>query len=844
MIILKPDTLALLYSLQPASGEDTDTCDLVLACIACFPFSSQVEALLPEDELWDCATAALPEGTPLDEALPKPRAEFLVYGSCYALSGEIAGTRARSVDVRVGTCCKTLTVFGDRIWLGNVHSDPQPFSCIPITWEHAYGGQDYAKNPKGMGRQCRDDGTLPLPHVEICNEYMTSPDVPGEPAGLGALPPSSPWRSLQAGTYNGHWFLHHWPGMPHDVEPEFFLCAPRDQRLPGFFTGTEDFAITGMHPEKDTVGGSLPGIRCRVFVQRILDDGYEFEEIPTHADTLTLFPDCEIGALTFRAQTWTMNEECADIGALLTVFEPSNIPLESLDYYQKLLREQVLPSESQEPAEPSSSSSETISPPERRETQPEPSASLSEVTPVMGALQQTIAALEAESQALLKKAGIRAEEADDFLAQLEREQSHLEADSVAEGTGDSLDEIRNMAVSLDAQARDLLLQSGKTEAETEEFLRSCEQMDEPPDLGKHFAASLADPTISESVKRGMRKMIAASENLAASFAALQRYATELGAATHHEAPSPEPTVDSAVEAEPVALTVEHALQLYQAGESLAGRDLSGLDFRGQDLAGVDCRHAILRKTCFAGCNLSAARLDGADCTTADFTGCHLDGANLSEARCEKAMLRNVSAPQVLAPGVFLYDADATEADFTGANLDDADCSRAIMENARLCQAQAARIRLYGANLRGSDWTGAELFNSRADAETCADKAIFHDAVMTLSGWRGACLQQANMSSTNLERADLSHCDIRGVCFKGANARGARFFQSNAESANFSQAMFEDCMFRRACLVNVNFSEANLRGADLYKCVVSDPDMTGAERRDTLRDPALYANFIE
>ncbi len=832
MNILKPDTLALLYGVQPEVEEGKEYSGLVLACIACFPFEPQVEALLPENALWDCAKSYVPEGTPLDEAFVKPRGEFLVYGSCYPSPGDAEATRARNLEVRVGSLCKKLAVFGDRIWVGHTHSDPRPFSCIPVDWEHAYGGEDCVDNPVGMGRACLEDGVLPLPNIELCDEYITSPEAPPEPAGLGALPSSSPVRASHAGTFDGRWFAGQWPSLPEDVNPDFFMRAPCDQRFPAFFTGEEDFAVTGMHPEKETVCGKLPGIRCRVFVMRTVDEQPRFEELATHADTVTLFPECEMGALTFRAHTTVEDEECADINVLLAVFEPSNTPPESIDYYKRLVEERITPEDPVTPAE------EPPGVDEDKKAVAENAVPLSD-EPSKVPLGNVMAAIEGEAQDILKKAGLSVGEVELFLSQLEQENGEEEDSSPV----DSMVQLQSLAATLEKRARDMLLQSGKSEEDVDAFLHESAEMETPPDLRAQFADQLADPAVSEQAKLGMRKMIAASENLAIVFASLNSLSHQLVSSSILEETPPQYSPEPEPAPIPEALTLDDALQRYRAGQSLAGVDLCGLDFSGQDLTGIDLRNALLRDTRFQRSTLHNANMAGADCFGADFSESDLEGVDLSDAIFEKTILSKIRGVNMLARGTCFSESQASEADFSNADLEDADFSYAVLEKARFFHVNGSRIRLHGSNVSEADFSGANLFNSRADTETCAIKANFCDAILTLAGWQGALLDQSNMTGAQLERVDFSHCSLRGVCFEHARARFARFFKSDLGCCNFANAVFADCMLRRAKLIDVNFSGADLQGADLYKCIVSNPKMDGADIRDTIRDPLLYASFV-
>ncbi len=163
MKIIKPDTLALLHSISPRYGAEHGGCEMVLACVASFPFAPHVQELLPDARLWECAQRELPQGVRLDEGRMKPRAEYLVYGSCH-VSNSVGLARAQDVDVRVGSLRKRLTVFGERYWQGLSHSDPTPFPSMPMSWENAYGGTHFRTNPLGKGMDTVE-GLRLLPNV-------------------------------------------------------------------------------------------------------------------------------------------------------------------------------------------------------------------------------------------------------------------------------------------------------------------------------------------------------------------------------------------------------------------------------------------------------------------------------------------------------------------------------------------------------------------------------------------------------------------------------------------------------------------------------------------------------
>lgn len=851
MKVITPDTLALLFGISPDPDSEHDGCALVLACLACFPFAPHVQALLEESVLWDCATAQLPPGVSLDEGHVKPRGEFLVYGSCHAgPEQKLQGvTRARDVEVRVGTLCKELTVFGERFWHGAHHGDPEPFSSLPVTWENAFGGADNPDNPLGKGQDLLPDGRRPLPHVERQGEYVSFPHDMPEPVGLGAMDVSWAQRRMHAGTHGREWLRERWPGMPADTCPELFMRAQEDQWLPGFFHGDETFEIVGMHPHRERLRGVLPAVRCRVFVLRGEEDAREFKELQTRADTLTLFPERELGALTFRAVTHTQDEECCDIAALLAVFEPSALPAEPAERYRELMEQALLPpqaaaaapeEEKEEEAENNAADAESEA---GADAQPEAREDVA--VPAVAELEQVLAEIEAESRQTLAKAGLTQQDVEDFLARMEKQTRELfPSESMERTVGeDPLEDLRDLVKELEAQGRNLLRKSGKSEEEVEAFLEQQKGAEEFPDLEREFAPRLRDPAVSEEIKTQMRSMINAVAEISAVCASLEQLGKEAGqqaAAEESVAQEPEP----AIEPEPEPLTREEVLARYTQGLSLAGTDLSGLDLSGLDLPGIDLCAAVLRNTNCGKANLAGARLCNADCGGGVFDGCTLEDADLSAAVLEKCSMRELKAKGLKAPQAGFQEVDATGADFTAAELEDADFTRAVLDASCFHEARAPGLRLLGASLKEADFRNAGLRESRGDTQTDAPEADFSGAEMALSGWRGACLREANMTGAVLDASDLGHCDLRGAHLVHAQAKNAVFFKADLENAKLSQAVLEGADLRRARLVGAHLSGAVLRGADLYKSVLDNTELHLADLQHTLLDPNLLDAFPE
>ncbi|MFH1143591.1 MAG: DUF2169 domain-containing protein, partial [Candidatus Eisenbacteria bacterium] len=125
-----------------------------------------------------------------------------------ALVGQAyAGRKPRAVvdvGLRVGPLGKRLRVHGDRVWrrrLGTFSATKaEPFTSLPLAYEHAYGGRDEShkdparhacdqRNPVGRGfiapgRGAQVEGVA-LPNIEDPDHEIRKPDDRPAPAGFG-----------------------------------------------------------------------------------------------------------------------------------------------------------------------------------------------------------------------------------------------------------------------------------------------------------------------------------------------------------------------------------------------------------------------------------------------------------------------------------------------------------------------------------------------------------------------------------------------------------------------------------------------------------------------------------
>ncbi|HTN66188.1 MAG TPA: DUF2169 domain-containing protein, partial [Burkholderiaceae bacterium] len=225
MKIIKPDNLALLYRTLRFGRRDL----LSLGLLGLFHFDrSNPDQMLPEAELWTMVAQALGDNAVLDEGLPKPAAEFMVYGAACAADGR--EVPQLPVAVRLGTLGKQLYVYGDREFqAAGMVSAPLPFARIEIRPENAFGGPGFADNPVGKGFAATDSQTGParhLPNLESPRQLMLAAGDEPVPAGFWGITADAPRRRKHLGTFDDRWLKHSWPHLPEDTSLEFFHAAP------------------------------------------------------------------------------------------------------------------------------------------------------------------------------------------------------------------------------------------------------------------------------------------------------------------------------------------------------------------------------------------------------------------------------------------------------------------------------------------------------------------------------------------------------------------------------------------------------------------------------------------
>lgn len=856
MRIQKPQKLSLLQRVFENDG----SAFLVVTPLVYFPFEAP-EKLLTEMALWSFVPKQLGRDAMLDSGMNKARGEVLVSGSCFSPGG--MPCRVAQVRVTLGTMDKSLAVVGDRYWQAMGPSEPEHFTEMPLVWERAFGGEGYAKNPRGKGTVELDTPQgkrRPLPNIESPKKWITSPRDCPEPQGLLPLDVSWPQRMSKAGTYDQKWLKSRYPGFASDIDWTLFNEAASDQWIQGYFTGEERFSIENMHPTQPKLTGRLPRVKVRVFLVR--SGQSTLEEATVRLDTVWLFPAAERGVLCFRALIRVRDDDAADVASLLLAAEAWDQP-KSIEHYQRVHELRMHP----EHGATYSLRDADLLPPDpgvELEARPEERSELDEAVK-MDQLLLANSTRGRERAFAEARERIRAEglEPDDYLKMPEKEEPlpdpqnidallsrvDQEMEKLAQREANALDQEKRAETELkeickkngfdyDAMKANVALGgppqfSAKKEWERLENLASLTQT-----MGQEMPA-LAELMTPENQQRLIEQ---------------ERQLKELYWRFAHVMPSAKPA-----SAEGSARIRAELEARHKRGESLADLDLTGADLAGVrlpgacfdrsfleccNLKGADLRGCSFLRTVLAraqlgeailvGSRLGEANLGGADLSGADLSGgVQLVGATLDGAHLERANLSGADLSEASLDGARFGGADFSDAKLPNASLSGCDVAGTRFERADLQKSTWMRVRCDDGNFEEANLSGASFVESkgarasfrRANLDRCSfvQNCEFPEARFDGAQMQQACLRGAELSRTNFDRARCTQADFSEATMDGASLRHADFTGAMCIRTSFREADLAD-----SCWVGAILQKAKLQGASLRDALMVRADMAKVE----------------
>lgn len=165
-----------------------------------------------------------------DDVYTRGGCDVLLFGSARPADGKAA--RELDVGVTIGDFARSVRVFGDRVWAGEIGSlkpsEPAPFDAIPLTLPFAFGGKaiwdelevPHPDNPAGKGFYLEEDEARgqPLPNIEEPEQSVRKWDDRPEPVGLGVCPMRSGARVRRGATFDDE-------GQLLKIDPTLFNAA-------------------------------------------------------------------------------------------------------------------------------------------------------------------------------------------------------------------------------------------------------------------------------------------------------------------------------------------------------------------------------------------------------------------------------------------------------------------------------------------------------------------------------------------------------------------------------------------------------------------------------------------
>ncbi len=840
MRVLKPQKLGILTKCV----EQNRAHYFSVSILAYFPFEQRT--LLSEISLWKFVPEELGQ-IALDECMPKTKAEVLVSGRAYPDGGEPRA--AWPVRVQLGPIDKALYIIGDRHWKGHDQSEPRPFTEMPLTWERAFGGEGYEKNPLGKGFRPVETEHGPiqfLPNIETPGKLIKSPHQTTEPAGLLPYDMMRPQRFSKIGTYDQKWLKELFPGYARDFDWSFFNVAPADQQTDRPLRGDEPLRVEGMHPERHCLEGRLPGVRGRCFIIRRTDEGERFQEIETKLDTVWLFPHIERGVAIFHGMIQNAEDDGSDIELILIGAEWLD-EAKPVEHYREVIARRT----DEEMGAIYSLRDEDLLPPGIEE--PAPGAGDEDWD-----IYQTEGLILKNARPRMEREMEQARERMLAIGMDPEEVSKLSLPPEEEPP--SLEELPALAKKNLEEAEQRKRELEEKKAQKPEHLRGlCElagiDMDavleaEPPpgpptfraqavidherslcEMARQYGVVLTEAEARVNDPAHLEELREQEERLREMYrlmAHIQQSVERLDG----------PEADRARQAVIEARERGESFERWDlTGADLSGLDLSGacfreaflekVDFRDANLAGADFTRAVLARSDLAGAALAGARLVAANLGDTRLTGVRLEEVDLSEAILMRSDLRGASLARSKLDEANLLEARFGDTDFSGVQAEEATFLEADLTGADFSGANLTNCSFLKMNLTGADFSGA-LLEKATFVECHGRDVVFSAAKMSKAtfvsdcrfeeaDFRGADLTEANLRSTALARADLS----------GARMDRADLSEAVLEGAKLYRAVAREARLMKTDLRDADLTAINLMGADVQKSDLRGTKLTGA-----------------
>lgn len=890
MKTVKPQTLSILT--RPF--ELADRFMLALTGIVCLDFATP-KKLAHEAMLWMAVQEHMGEAA-MDEAMAKPRGEVLVLGSACAKRGTTTTAGGVRFELRRGERVllnKGLMVLGDRTWTRFGMTQPEPFEQMPVLWERAFGGPDYEPNPIGRGLTpiAEADGTKVhrLPNVEDPANLVQGPGDRPIPMGFGPLQITRKERMSRVGTYDKNWLDKRYPAPPDDFHWEFYNVAPLDQRISGFFDGSETIRVDGMHPDHRTLEMTLPSLIVKFIVLRKSNEAeLGVESHQGRIDSLIALPTAGKLAVVFRTVIPVETDDAHDIAVVMGAVEAADAP-KPLTHYREALAARTDP----ERALYALLNDHELLPDWNVDTKETIEQTFGETAKILKPDGHAFAYVErgientiATMRASLVDRGMDTTAFEERVAKIREDREKSKAPERFEDMGaflqavdsrakEAIKEANEQLDELKARAKTELAKVGVTD---DPLVKGGSRKTGPPEcfadnhldrlrqlrtlcVNAHadttqLDAQLADPAFNKRLRDAEDKILAIYRQSAHIMPPIVGTPTEAEAKERGAM-----LLALAKENKPVSnIDLTHAdlsgldfSNLNLEGALLEKAKVSGARFKNARMKDVVLAHAQIRDTVFDGADLTSANLAFIQATDTTFTGANLENAVLREIDIKGGSFRKTVIGGIHTSKMQMQDVDFSEtkalralfieARFENVKLDGSDLSDSIFT-----ESQVHNCTFVGATLRRTvvfQTVGNKVGFERADlrdtrfVDCTFPNARFAAAKLGLTLMRGCKFIEAEMEDLVAENCDFSEADFSRANLMRTSAQKCLFIRTTLDGANARKMDLTNSCLQKASIRGTDFRGSNCFRADFGRAVGDDKtDFSGAYVKETrtLRDP--------
>ncbi|MBD2810662.1 DUF2169 domain-containing protein [Xenorhabdus sp. Vera] len=828
MKIIKPLRLSMLY--RPYRWLQKN--HLGISAMALVDMSS-TPRLRPEAELWQLAENELKTCNGIiDLAIPKPCAEFLATG--YVYTHHQTDKTACTARIQIEKLEKNLVAFGDRYWVDDIPSKPQPFEQMRLDWDRAFGGKDYTDNPHGIGfePEVLEDGMKihRLPNIEMMHNRLKSKqhllsqqEIPA-PASFCPLDFIWPNRFTRIGKkYDKAWLENQFPGFSHDIDWRLFNAAPEDQWWEENTTLPEQatWRIWNMHPEKPVQEGRLPSWKARCFIKRLRLDEEIVEEVIMRNTTVWFFPHLEQMILIWHGTIQVNEDDAKDVLQMISALELSDKP-RSESHYLQVLEQRM----DKEKGALYSFREKDLIPEEA----------------IGSWLDTELPQIDSPLQKIFQNREKRLrEQQQERLAEYGKDINTLLPVETEQTTHSNLTKLDELPEFVEKIEQDIAQKHAEAELKRTEMIAKAKEQGIDTETLTQESQARGPETLHR-----MRDMLRQRQNrMELSDKALAQIEQSIHTMYLSSVQSQSPALRLTGNLSQIIR--KRVQNIMQKGGNFSGMDFTGADLSDLDLRGADFSQTLLENACLNHCqldeaNFSEAMLARTEICHASLRGAKLDSASLTLAKCEQSDFSAASFNKTqlqetrfdrccfnhaIFTGLFLQPIFITHCDFSYSQWKECTFMELELPALNFHHANLDKISFIKCNLEQAIFDNAEL-ESCSWVETKANGNQFRSAKLLTC----AFAMNSEVNQTDFSHATLTECNLRQMSlinsnFYAATLNNSDLSESNCQSADMQYLHATNSIFTRTDFRGALLNHANLAGALMQKCSFNNTELQEA-----------------